>query len=99
MKFLEKVLAQSQRVVATFTNPMGTTTFQEVMNRILRYLFWLGIIFYFIAILLGSYHLMTSGGNPRKIELAKKIFIYSTIGFLIVISPGLIIRVFIEFLR
>ena len=80
-------------MVVTIENPIVSTSLTPIAERILWYLFIFGVIFYLFAILFTAYNFIVSGGNPMRLQIARKIFIYSTIGFLIVASPYLIIRV------
>lgn len=98
MSFLPYV----QAITVTIENPLGTgttSTFARVYGQILEFLYGFSIAVYIIALLLGTYYLMTAGGDPKKVSIAKKIFIFSTIGFIIVIlSPG-IFNFFISIFR
>ena len=92
-----------QAITVTIKNPLGatssTSTFARVYSQILDFLFGFSIAAYILALLMGTYFLMTAGGDPKKVSIAKKIFIFSTIGFIIVVlSPG-IFNFFISIFR
>jgi len=87
-------------VTVTIDNPLGATSatsvFGRVYGEILYYLFVFGFIFYIFALLIGVYFLMSSAGNPKRLSIAKKIFIYSTIGFIIIVAARGIFVFFIQ---
>jgi len=77
-------------MTVTIANPIERASTLEVWSRILHYLFITGLILYFFALLLSVFFFITAGGDPRRVGTAKKIFLYSTLGFvIIVLSPGL----------
>jgi magnesium-transporting ATPase (P-type) len=87
--FFIPALAQSEKV--RITNPLLTTSFQEMITRIGNWIFTLAIGILPIMILIGGYMMTTGGANPKKIALGRKIIIYALIGFVIVmLTKGII---------
>ena len=75
----------------TLESPFGAVTFDEMINRILSWLWPLSGAIAVLMILVGAYYLVLSGGSPEKIATGKKIIIYALIGFAIItISNGII---------
>ena len=73
------------------TNPLVSTSFQEMITRIGNWIFTLAIGILPIMILIGAYVMTTGGGNPQKRILGKKIIIYAVIGFIIIaLTRGII---------
>lgn len=102
MNLINSVLAKA--ITVTFTNPWvasggATSAFAKVYGEILHYLLILGAVFYMFAILLSAYYFMTSGGDTSRLSVAKKILIYSTIGFVIVVLAPALLKGFIDLFK
>lgn len=70
-------------------NPTGFrldefTTFAQIINSLLDYVFPLAGLLLLIYLLYGGFQYLTSGGDPKKIESAKKILTYAITGFVII---------------
>lgn len=79
-------------VVATITNPISYTEFEELLNGIADFLFKFGIALIPIAIIAGAYYFITAGGEAEKIETGKKIIIYAIIGVIVIFLAQAIIN-------
>lgn len=64
-------------------NPIGAGTFQELVERIARYLFEIGIPIAVIMILYAAFLYMTAGGSEEKISKAHKALTYAIVGLAI----------------
>ena len=81
---------------STITNPLTVDSLAGFVRLIAQFVFnlsvWVAPIMYIIA---GFYYL-TAAGEPEKIKTAKKVFIYTSIGLVIVFAAGGLIRLFEE---
>jgi hypothetical protein len=70
----------------TIPNPLKVSTIEELINVIIDFIFWVGIILAPLAIVVGAFYLLTSGGSPDRVNRGKKIILYAFIGLLIILS-------------
>lgn len=91
------LILSSQPVLGVdFVNPIGTgtsasTTFDEMLVRILSWLWPLSLAIAVLMILIGAYYMVLSGGDPQKVATGKKVVMYALIGVAIVtISRGIV---------
>lgn len=61
-------------------NPIGPGTFQDLVERIARYLFQIGIPIAVIMILYAAFLYMTAGGSEEKVSKAHKALTYAVVG-------------------
>lgn len=66
-------------------NPLGPSTFEELLNTITSFLFLLSIPIVSIMILYGGFKMLTAAGAPDKIEAGKKTITYAIVGFIVII--------------
>ena len=64
-------------------NPIGPGTFQDLVERIARYLFQIGIPIAVIMILYAAFLYMTAGGSEEKVSKAHKALTYAVVGLAI----------------
>ncbi len=78
----------------TIRNPLAYDSFEGLINALINFVFTLALAISPIMIIIAGFHYVTSEGKPDKIELAKKIILYTLIGLLIIISARGLIGVF-----
>jgi len=66
-------------------SPLQTTNLAELIERIVLFIFWLGIILVPLLVILGAFYITVSGGEPQKLSLGKKMIIYSLIGLVFIL--------------
>lgn len=98
------ILAYSQPVFAiTFSNPIATgtsasSTFNQVLDRALSWIFPVSIIIGILMIMIGGYYFLFSGGSPERANSGKKVIVSALIGIVVVVLAkgivNLIRRVF-----
>ena len=57
----------------TIINPLKQKTFGEVINAIIDFIFWAAVLLVPLIIIIAAFYFLTSGGNPEKINTAKRI--------------------------
>jgi magnesium-transporting ATPase (P-type) len=68
-----------------FKPPWQTKSFQELLDAIYNFIFWVAIALVPIMVIVAAYFLLTSGGNSEKISTAKRIIFWTFIGLIIVL--------------
>jgi len=86
------ILALTVRAV-TFDPPSHWTTFQEIIDAIINFIFYVGVAIFPIMAIIAGFLILTSGGDPAKVKKAKDILLYSVIGLFIVLFAKSIIYV------
>lgn len=75
------------------TSPIDATEFPELLNTFAGFLFNLGLVLAPLSFLVAAFFLLTAAGNPKNIETAKNIAIYTLLGLLILLLARGIIAV------
>lgn len=76
-------------------SPEGVPTlkcFEVIFSNILTVASSLIILTLFIMFIIGSFHYLTSGGNPEKVKKAQTTFTYAIIGTLIFLGSFIILK-------
>lgn len=72
-------------------SPLTATSIEGIIKGIISFLFKIGIVLAPLMIIVGGFLFVTAGGNLEQVNRAKKIIIWTTIGFLIVLlAQGII---------
>jgi type IV secretion system pilin len=74
-------------------NPLKAGTIQELIENISGFLFGVAMAVAVIVIVLAGIKFVTAGGEPAKIEEAKKMILYSVIGVAIMILANGLIQI------
>lgn len=69
----------------TIENPLTAKTFGELINKIISFIFTIAVALVPLMIIIGAALFITSGGNISQVDRAKKIILYTVIGFAIVL--------------
>lgn len=76
---------------AIVCNPFESENFDQILNRIIRILTVTALPVYAIMIGLAVYNLIMGSTDPTKRRKAKQIFLYSTLGFfMLILASGII---------
>jgi len=76
--------------VVGLESPIGAESFGELISNIIDFLFTFATILAPIILVISGIMFMTGGGNPGRIAMARRILLYSLVGFSIIIaSKGL----------
>ena len=67
-----------------FGNP-ATGDMEDIISAIADFIFITGIIVCPIIILFGAFSFMSAGGDPAKVQKAKKLVVYALIGLFIIL--------------
>jgi hypothetical protein len=73
-----------QTTTISFKNPVSATSFDVILGKTIDLIFWIAVALLPLFGLISAFQILTSGGNPEKIDLAKRIIIYAILGFIII---------------
>jgi len=72
-------------------NPLTATSFDALISGFINFIFWVAIAVAPLMTLIAGFYFLTAGGDPKKVDTAKKIILYTIIGFAIILmARGLI---------
>ncbi|MDO8430038.1 MAG: pilin [bacterium] len=73
-------------------NPLGTTTtFTQLISRIVNWLLVIGAPILTLMIIIGAFQFLTAGGEPDKVTKGRHTITYAVIGYaLLLLSTGII---------
>lgn len=72
-------------------NPLKADTFEELVDSLIDFIFKMAMAVAPIMIIIAGFIFVTSGGDPRGVQKAKDMLLYTAIGIsVIVLSKGLI---------
>lgn len=86
----------ANRAAVTIENPLQATTFEELFNKIVDFLFYIALGVAPIMIVVAGYYFIMAEGDPKKLETAKNIIKWTLIGLLIIICAKGIMTLFKE---
>lgn len=67
-----------------FQNPLEYETLEDLIDAIVKFIFYIAVVVAPLIIIVGAFYLLTSGGDPKKIGTGKNIIIYTLIGLAII---------------
>jgi len=70
--------------IIRFENPLKYQTLEELVDAIINFLFLLSLAVAPLAVVIGAFNILTSGGDPKKVETGKNIIIYTIIGIIVI---------------
>jgi len=77
--------------IIAIENPLTATSFERIIDGILDFIFKIGIVLAPLMIIIGGLLFVTAAGNLEQVERAKKLIIWTGIGFIIILlSKGLL---------
>jgi magnesium-transporting ATPase (P-type) len=75
----------------TFNPPFETKSFEELIDAIINFIFWVAMAIVPIMIIVAAFYFLTSGGNTEKLNTAKKIILFTFIGlFIVLLGKGIV---------
>jgi hypothetical protein len=88
--FLIPIFAWGQTSIE-LSNPLNVTSIEELAINIANFIFLVATALAPLMLVIAGFYFITSSGNPQQVETAKKIILYTLIGYCIIfISRGLI---------
>lgn len=73
-----------------FPNPVGVSTFNELLDKIINYVTLIAVPILSIMVLWGGFQMLTAKDNPANFDKGRKTITYAAIGFaVILVAQGL----------
>ena len=66
-------------------NPIRAHTFEELVDGIIGFIFIVAAALAPLMIIIGAFYLLTSGGDPKRLETGRNIILYTIIGLTVVL--------------
>jgi len=74
-----------------FPNPLGATSFTDLVKNIIDFLFTMAVIVAPVLLVIAGVIFMTAAGDPSRVSTARRMLLWTVIGFgIILISKGLV---------
>jgi len=80
-------------------NPLCAENLEDLILAIATFIFWVATALAPLMIIIAAFYFLTSGGNPQQIAIAKRIILYTVIGYAIILLSRGIIAIIIEILE
>ncbi|OHA67831.1 MAG: hypothetical protein A3C82_01470 [Candidatus Wildermuthbacteria bacterium RIFCSPHIGHO2_02_FULL_47_12] len=72
-------------------NPLTTSKFTDVVDRILNIIFFVAIAVAPVMIIVAGFKFLTGGGDPKNVTAARQMLIWTAVGFgIILLSKGIV---------
>ncbi len=72
-------------------NPLTATTFEEIIDNVIDFIFKIAVVLAPLMVIIGGFLFVTAGGSIQQIDQAKKLLLWTAIGFLVVLlSKGIL---------
>lgn len=82
--------------IVTIDNPLKADTFAELIDAVINIIFTLALAIAPIMIIVAGFYFITAAGDMEKINMAKKMILWTLIGLLVVMSAKGFIMLFGE---
>ena len=93
--FLGLVLPLLVLAQITISNPLEAESFGDFIDNVITFLFQIAFAIFPLMIVIAGLFMVTAAGNPKRVETAKNIILYTVIGFIII----LLAKGFVELLE
>ena len=80
----------------TIDNPLAADSFAELIDDLINIIFTLALAIAPIMFIVAGFYFITAAGEPEKINMAKKMILWTLIGLLVVMSAKGFIMLFGE---
>ncbi len=85
------VLADCPPGSVCIENPLTATTFEEIIDNVIDFIFKIAVVLAPLMVIIGGFLFVTAGGSIQQIDQAKKLLLWTAIGFLVVLlSKGIL---------
>ncbi len=72
-------------------NPLEAESFEDLLNAIVNFIFYVGVAIAPIMIMIAAFFFLTAGGDPKRVDTARQIILWTVIGLaIILLAKGLI---------
>jgi magnesium-transporting ATPase (P-type) len=72
-------------------NPLKAPDFETLISNIINFIFYAALGIVPLVVVIGAFNILTSGGDPKKVETGKNIIVYALIGLIVVmLAKGIV---------
>lgn len=82
---------EANAVLINFPNPLEYDTFGELVDAIIRFIFYIAVVITPLMIIIGAFYLLTAAGDPKRVGTGKTIIIYTLIGLALILLARAVI--------
>lgn len=86
-------LAASQVYAVGIENPLGNMELQDIIQKLINFLFGLALLVCPMFIIWGGFEIITAAGADQKIKEGRQKITYSLVGLVIIALAGAFVRV------
>jgi len=79
--------------VICLPNPLNATSFEDIVENIINFIFYLALVLAPLMWIIAGFLLGVSAGDPEKVTKAKRIALYTAIGFFVVMLARALVAV------
>jgi len=80
-------------------NPLRWCTLDDFIFAIITFIFWIATAIAPLLIIIAGFYFITSAGNPSQVQTAKRIILYTLVGYAIILLSNGLVSVIKEILR
>lgn len=74
-------------------NPLQASNFTELIDGIISFIFMVGIALAPVMFIVAGFYFITAGGDPKRVQTAKQIMLYTSIGLVIILLAKALVYV------
>ena len=72
-------------------NPLEADSIEELIENVITFIFWIAVALAPLMVLVGAFYILTSGGDPKRVQTGRDVILYTFVGLLIVfLAKGVI---------
>lgn len=76
-----------------FDNPLKVGTFEQLLDAVINFIFWVGIVLAPLMLIVGGFMYITSAGSPTGVTRAKNTIIWTLVGLTFLIAAKGLVNV------
>jgi len=66
-------------------NPLKACSITDLVDTITNFVFWIGLAIVPLLVVIAAFHILTSGGDPKKVDIGKRMIFYAAIGLAVIL--------------
>lgn len=74
-------------------NPLEAESFEQLIGAISNFIFWIGMAIAPVMFIVAGFFFVTSAGDPKKVQTAKGVALYTIIGLVVILLASGLIKV------
>jgi hypothetical protein len=82
--------------IKSISNPLSSSSFEELLNKLIDWILNMALVIAPLIIVYGGYLHVTAMGEVAKINKARNVILYATIGFIIALMAKELVKLFVD---